>query len=633
MKVIPKLQNGGFVNYFTTYQPVQTPQIKPQVIQESSSNSTKVSSKSDDDTKGKLTEKDFFGMIKDINGLPNEMTAIVSNLQQTFQLQNIMGLDTNDLASQYLKNLLQIKIAAQNKDKYDQAWKDATTNGAMAEPAIAMNGNLVVQTRDGKMKDIRLDTYFNNRDQYKPLSVSQLLNLRAYSSATVNDQNIFNIASNSMGFESFQKLIDSAKTSLGTNTYTRNGMFTKEGQASKGLEALQKLQDDPRLQQITGAVTLDGLYEYKLIDSNQKQQIGYLLKYMMNVLPERAKTWAAIKQGNPNKAQATSNLVLNYLLSTENVGSTVDTNYIGAINENEELGRSGTKSGNSTKSGTNKEEDPKEGFWRQVQSGKGGDESTFTVLMKNGRMSVDSKYYGTTPGLDTNKSLGDYISSSNVGYLIKNNRNITFGDTKIAPGSFNDIMINAATGAAVVTLPINPDGTVDLEISQRYMKVLDELKRSGLQPNTDAYNQKQQSLMKREGLDTLIDSNGLPNRNRFGQFLVLEGYTSDKAKAVRDNKEVSFGDINSNYVLPAGDDSSLYDMMKKGLSNKDRGDYDLGDGVFGFFADKLYKGNIYVPLNTNPINAQNADENDIKSSTAKLLEKDQQQKSTSSTDL
>lgn len=628
MNVIPKLQTGGFVNYFTTYQPVQVPKVDATSSTSSTSTSKKSKSDDDDDTKGKLTEKDLFNMVKEINGLPNEMTSIVTNLMRTFQIQNIVGQDVTDIATPYLKNLLQIKIAAQNKDKYDAAYRDAVTNGAMAEPAIAMNGNLVVQTRDGKMKDIRLDTFFNNRDQYKPLSVSQLLNLRAYSASTVNDQNIFNIASNSMGFESFQKLIDTAKSNLGTNTYTRNGMFTKEGQASKGLEALQKLQEDPRLSQITGAVTLDGLYEYKLIDSNQKQQISYLLKYMMNVLPERAKTWAALKQGTPDKTKATSNLILNYLLSTENVNSTVNTDYKGAINSEGELGKD-SKSKNSSSD----EEDPKEGFWRQVQSGKGGDEFTFNILMNKGRMSVEGKYYGTTPGLDSNKSLGDYINSSNMGYLIKNNRNITFGDTKIAPESFNDVMINSATGAAVVTLPITPEGTVDLGIAQRYVKVLDELKKSGLQLNSPAYNQKQQALMKQEGLDNLLTSNGLPNRNRFGQFLVLEGYTSDKANAVKDNKEVSFKDITSNYVLPAGDDSSLYDMINKGLSNKDRGEYKLGDGFLGYFGDKLFKGNIYIPLNTNPLNAQNADENDVKSSTAKLLEKDQQQKSTSSFDL
>ena len=41
---------------------------------------TKTSSKD----KGKLTEKDFFTMLKEVNGLPNDMNAIVSNLISTF---------------------------------------------------------------------------------------------------------------------------------------------------------------------------------------------------------------------------------------------------------------------------------------------------------------------------------------------------------------------------------------------------------------------------------------------------------------------------------------------------------------------------------------------------------------------
>ena len=105
-------------------------------------------------------------------------------------------------------------------------------------------------------------------------------------------------------------------------------------------------------------------------------------------------------------------------------------------------------------------------------------------------MSIDGKFYGTTPGLDSNKSLGDYINNSKVGYLIKNNKNITFGDKKISVDSFNDVMVNAYSGAAVVTLPIKADGTVDLNISERWINVLDQLEDSGLNPNTPEYNQK-----------------------------------------------------------------------------------------------------------------------------------------------
>nr|DAT77905.1 MAG TPA: hypothetical protein [Caudoviricetes sp.] len=47
-------------------------------------------------------------------------------------------------------------------------------------------------------------------------------------------------------------------------------------------------------------------------------------------------------------------------------------------------------------------------------------------------------------------------------------------------------------------------------------------------------------------------------------------------------------------------------MIKQGLSNKDRGEYEISDGLFN---DELFKGNVYIPLNTNPINGYNADSN------------------------
>ena len=51
-------------------------------------------------------------------------------------------------------------------------------------------------------------------------------------------------------------------------------------------------------------------------------------------------------------------------------------------------------------------------------------------------------------------------------------------------------MVNAYSGAAVVTLPIKADGTVDLNIAERWTNVLDQLEDSGLNPNTPEYNQK-----------------------------------------------------------------------------------------------------------------------------------------------
>ena len=44
-----------------------------------------------------------------------------------------------------------------------------------------------------------------------------------------------------------------------------------------------------------------------------------------------------------------------------------------------------------------------------------------------------------------------------------------------------------------------------------------------------------------------------------------------------------------------------------------------------FYGDSgEYRGNIYIPLNTNTINSMNADQNEIKASTAKKYEEMQQ---------
>lgn len=618
MKVIPKFQRGGgFESFFTTYIPVQV-QAPSQTSQSGRSNGEAKTKKE----KGELTEKDFFDMLKSVDGLPNEMSDIVGGLLSTFQMSNLTGVDPGDLATAYLSNLYKVKVATQNKKTYDEAIQNANKNGAMAEPAISMNGNLIIQKQDGSIGEISLGQYLENEDQYRNeiLTVSNLANMRAYSPELAYNPKVFDIINNGVGFESFQALLKQAIQQLGTSEASKNGMFSIEGKALQGLALLNTLREDDRVQAL-GSVTAEGLYDYKIIDKDQLAQINALTSYITAVLPDRAKTWAALKTKNADKDQATKDLVSTYLASGRTTSHSFDLQYKGSMEKAQ-----GTS--NSKKS---PEEDPKQGFWRQVQLDRGGDDFTYSLLVKNGRMSVNGKFYGTTPGMDSNKSLGDYIHSSGIGFIIKNNKNITFGDTKISVNSFNDVMINSNSGAAVVTLPIKADGTVDLSVAERWVSIQDTLKEQGLKEGTPEYTQKLKQLMIDNQLDGLLGPDGLPKANRFGHFVVLEGYTSEKAKAAQNNKEVSFKDIKSDFIVPAGDDNEIYDMVEKGLSNKDRGEYKFNrnwDWSLGY--DNLYKGNIYIPINTNPISAYNADNNDIKESTAYLYEKAQQQKSTGS---
>lgn len=611
MKVVPKLQKGGgFESFFATYVPVQT-----QAPQQASSRRSAKSDESDSE-KGRLTEKDFFTMLKDIDGLPNEMNAIVSDLLTTFQLSNLTGIDTGSLATSYLSNLYQIRVASQNKKTYDEAIAKASKSGSMAEPAISLDGRLVAQDESGNLSYVDLNTYFENPDSYHILTVSNLANLRKYDPQLVNNQSVFDIINNSIGFEEFQDLLDKAKISLGQSEFSERGLTNKN--ALLGLSYVQNLPREQKEKVLKTA--LDGIYTYDIDNKDNVNQVRALIEYMQAVLPERAKVWAAWKLGIPDKEEAANTLVTRYLSGQIKSSKQFNIDWKGT---EDKLSGAGT-------SGGGKEEDPKKGFWSQVISGQGGDDFMFTILSKNGRMSVQGKFHGTTPGLDGNKSLGDYLTSSGIGHIIKNNKNITFGDTRISVNSFNDVMVNAYAGAVRVSLPIKADGTVDLEVAKRWVNVLDQLQESGLSPNSIEYNQKRQQLMRDNQLDGLIGQDGLPNKNRFGLFLVLEGYTSEKAKAVQNDKQVGFKDVQSEFIIPAGDDDQLYDMIKKGLSNKDRGEYDLSSGWFG---DDLFKGNIYIPLNNNLVSAQNADNNDIKQSTSYAYEKAYQQKSTNSSEL
>lgn len=333
MKIIPKFQKGGqFETFFTTYTPIQAPsqaQREPSRSKQSSG----------DEEKGKLTEKDLFTMLKDIDGLPNEMSAIVYNLMDTFRLSNLTGADPSSLATTYLENLYQVKIAAQNKQKYDAAISAAQKNGAMAEPAISMDGNIVVQNSEGQIDTISLNEYLSNNGQYQPLTVSNLAKLRAYTPQLANNQSIFDIINNSMGFESFQSLVDQAKKMLGSSENIKNGYFSAEGQASKGLALLNSLSEDDRVRAL-GSVTAEGLYKYKIIDKSQLSQINHLLSYIAASFPDRAKTWAAIKLGTPDKNKALRTLIGQYLLSGNTESHSFEIDYKGSMEDNK------NKSGN-----------------------------------------------------------------------------------------------------------------------------------------------------------------------------------------------------------------------------------------------------------------------------------------------
>ena len=605
MRVIPKRQKGGsmFDQFFTIYTPVRV-EAPRQTTQQKSSGTSQSSEK------GRLTEKDFFDMLKDIDGLPNEMNAIVSNLMSTFQMSNLTGIDSGDLATMYLQNLFQIKVASQNKAVYDKVIEQANKNGAMAEPAISMDGKLVVQNTDGKITTVSLIDYFENKDQYAPLTVSNLANLRAYSPELAYKSGIFDIINNSVGFESFQKLLDQAQISLGSNKYSEKSITDK--QALQGLEYLQSLPEERKQEVLNQA--LDGNYTYLYTNDSNIQQVQSLINYLQAVIPDRMKTWAAWKLQTADKETASRALISEYLS--------------GRINTSRALTITAPKA-TSSSSKSSAGEDPKEGQWVQMQVGRGGNDSTFSILNNRTLLTVNGKYYGDTPGLDKHKSFNDYLADSGIRKVIKNMNNITFGDTQISSDSYNDMIVDANGGAMMVTLPITPEGKVDFSVLDTYTNIDNNLRGQGLKPDSLEYNTQLVQELVNNGLGYLIDAqNGTIDMSKFGHFLVLRGLTNSKAKIIKNGKKTDIDDANSQYMIDSSDDSQLYDIISQTLSNKETGEYKLDPNDWWIFEggwDRIYSGNIFIPISMNTINGMNADENDIKSSTALQYEQNMQQ--------
>ena len=583
MKIIPKHQKGGNLDaFFTTYVPIQVPN--------QASSQQKSSGTLQSNEKGKLTEKDLFEMLKDIDGLPNEMNAIVGNLMNTFRLSALTGVDPGDLATTYLSNLYQVKVASQNKAAYDKAVEQANKNGSMAEPAISMDGKLVVQNTDGKITTVSLSNYFENKDQYAPLTVSNLANLRAYSPELAYNPEVFNIITNSMGFESFQELLSKVTQTLGSSEYTRSGMFSSDGQASKGLELLMTLGKDDRLQAM-GSVTAEGLYKYKVIDKAQLQQINSMLSYITSVLPDRAKTWAAFKMGTSDKNKATRDLVFQYLLSGNSQQHTIDVDYQGSMDK---------VTGNKSKGDATTDDIVQNTATKWLRGL--GVQNVFTI--NPGTNYATQVLANTLPLTDSDKK---YLGANSVlqqatqgeyaGILDFNSASM--GMQRIDPSNFGKIVLTDGKISSIdFPSKVLDDGTIVPDLSPQTSEAKQaadrEIKQLGIDlssissisANYKAIN----DIYAKHGLEPAYNPDGTPTNN-WTRFGVINASASNNA--------LGMDQFDSNELLqPINDDAVVDNLLQVTKEeNYDTNNF-LWNGV-----DHFYRGTVWVPVNVSYVAA------------------------------
>lgn len=593
MNIIPKLQEWGDISFlFTTYRPVQTPQVQaPQSVKLSNSDkeslSIKSSSKDEDkeSTKGKLTEKDLFEMIKDVDGLPNEMKSIITNLKRTLATESLVGADTGELANTYLSSLYKLKLANQNKKRFDESIKEAKDNGSLGEAAITLSGKLLTTDKNGNIKEISLEQYQENPESYYLLTNSNLAWYRKYDSKTAFSKNdeFFEIISNGMGYESFQKLLQQATIALGNYKYEEQGAIEKKALA--GLQALQGKSEEEK-EKIISSITGNNV-KYTLTQDSNEENIKTLITYLSRALPERSRVWAALKTGKPEQ-EAIVSLVGNYLM-----GNMKQTKSIKIDIPSE--GKDGKKSGGSS------DLDKTELNTSQRFLNGLGVQSTY--VLNPGTSRAVQVVANTMPLTDaegkpigTNSTLQDAVSGEYAGIL--DTTHATMGGHTINSAAFGSIILSDGKISSIdYPCTIKNNGEIIPNTSPKVIKAKQEaeqlLKSKGVDvrkpEDIKKYWRAINAAYKKYGLSDAYNDQGEPTGS-WRRFGVVNVTASDKVLGMDemdDNpllKEVTNDSVIDNLIQITKDN----EFNKKGFFNSLTGSY-----------NRFYEGTLWIPLDVN----------------------------------
>lgn len=613
MKVIPKLQDGGFMSLFTQYTPIQSP-APSQQAGGSSSREAK-SSEREESTKGKLTEKDLFELVSKVDGLPNDTRALVSSLQNMFQMQQLSGAsDVADLASVYSSILYSIKKASFDKKEYDKAYTEVTKNGGLNEYAITASGQIIVMDEDDNLKQISVSELLKGTSKYRPLTNSNLLYLRAYQPEYVSNNQILNTVSNGIGMEQVDKMIREKLSSLGTSESVRSGYSVKsDSYIAQGLNVLSQVESAAIAGQ-TG-MTLNGMYKNKIITKDQKQQAEAALQYIYNTLPDNAKTLLSIKAGNASNPQAGAQAVILQLITSRmSQTNSSETTWEGTLERVTKSGKSGSKgSGDSDGLGS---DDIKTSPYGNMSRMIGGNPTSVSINKgTNYEMSVNGVNYPSIPGFDGKPigktSLEDLLVSGLQGVITDKNA-ITFGNVVLSANDFDNIMYDG-TGGTMAILPIkmssNGKKVVDLESLDRWEAANKQLRDMGITSIYDSDHQQEVvQVLYQNQLEKLVNvSTGELDYSAFGQFMIVDGYAVDNS-----SKNTFKG---SSFVTKVDDDSEEISMIERALStDKDQSNYKIDvDNWYDWNGhDTVYKGSIYIPITSNQLQALTASGQHVK---------------------
>ena len=540
-----------------------------------------------------LTDKDLLKMLEKLDGLPNDMQALTKVLQNFYiDQQYSPSPNTTNIASRYLQALQMMRTINFNRKQYDNALNIISNNGGINELAVNEKGQLICVNEKGDFKYLKPEQLKQITD-YRPVTNSELLKLRAYSPELANDNNILGVIANGIGIKGVTEYIQQFINNLGTSDNSTQGyVTTQQGQIINGIATLTSAIQEAAQQGIKFDGTTQDLYQYKILNKSQKEQADAALSYIYRMLPENAKTLLKVRTPNGTSEDA-QKLIATIIASQIDVTNHYDIEL--------KAGKTAQSIGKSSNAGTKDSTEQETSLIHNVMQSIGGTDTQLKVDRGDGiQMTVNGSTYNrvTKPNGDSigDTSLSNMLDLSGLGSIIKDTHLITFGDQKITPEQMRNITYNN-TGIVRANLPINSDGTVNLKLLEQYQQAENEINALG----ENATQEQISNIFEKHDLKSLLTPNGKPDITKFGAFIVTEGYTT-KSNGIKDTDFVKKIDNPTDAQI---------DLIKESLAigtGKDRKkpDIDTFDwwNPFDYFSvDDIYKAAIYIPITNNQLAA------------------------------
>lgn len=218
MKVkIKKLESGGFTSATYYVDQMPTP-VTPSGAAAAGSDKASASSILDDETYKELLTKG--GLVNDVNSLVSEIIQLETRNTNPFIASNNR--------STAIKLIGRVNELKENKALWKESMDNAKEAGGLSEIAVGTSGEVYIKGQDNKVKAIGLDEYKERKDEVQLLSVAELLKHRNYDPNETGNNELFNVANNSIGLAKINDTIRTMISSLGKESSDSTSFQTKD---------------------------------------------------------------------------------------------------------------------------------------------------------------------------------------------------------------------------------------------------------------------------------------------------------------------------------------------------------------------------------------------------------------------